>query len=194
MGGAIVPASARSGRDIDRIAMKIIQDFQPEMLSIAGQFDIEQFFEFDLKDLTGIATHYERLPPGIHGVTDSERMTSSVELALLDDPANMAFARSTIAHECGHAIIHVPEFRRRKAVLRSIQDKADVSLKMYRKDQVETFRNPEWQAHRFAGALLVPERTLVVLWEQCRDIFELARLYGVTSAFMRSRLKAVKLI
>jgi hypothetical protein len=194
MGGGIVPAAARSGRDIDLIATKVIRRFQPELLKKHGRFDIEQFFELDLNDYTGIDTRYERLPPGIHGVTDSERMTSSVEISLVDEHANIEFARSTIAHECGHAIIHVPEFRQRKAILCSIQDKDDVSLKMYRKDQVVTYRNPEWQAHRFAGALLVPEITLRSLWEQCREITILAGIYGVTAAFMRSRLKALKMI
>jgi len=194
MGGKIVPALARSGAQIDLIALKIIKGTQPKVLLEPRPFDIEEFFEFDMEELTGITTSYGHLPPGIHGVTDSERMTSSVEVSLLGEYSQLEFARSTIAHECGHGVMHVPEFRARKQVLRSIQDKEDVQLKMYRKEQVPVYRNPEWQAHRFAGALLVPETTLRIAWGRSRDENELARIYQVYPAFMRARLKALKLI
>jgi hypothetical protein len=194
MGGKIVPARARSGAEIDLIAFKIIKITQPEVLQEPQPFRVEEFFEFDMEDMTGIRTNYDHLPPGIHGVTDSERMTSSVEIGLLSDSNQLEFARSTIAHECGHGVIHVPEFRSMKQVLRSIQDTDDVQLKMYRKEQVPVYRNPEWQAHRFAGALLVPETTLRTAWVKCQDVNRLAQIYQVYPAFMRSRLRALKLV
>ena len=195
MGETVVPASGRSGQEIDKIAFELLKLYQPQVLLEPSVVDIEEFFELRLEDHTGIRASYDRLPPGIHGVTDSERMTSIVDVSLLEEERSVLFARSTIAHECGHAIIHVPEFRAKKRLLRSIQDKEDVQLKMYRKADVPVYKNPEWQAHRFAGSFLVPEKTLREAWrEQRGDVAKLAKVYNVTLAFMQSRLKAVKLI
>jgi len=194
MGETVVPAAGRSGKEIDLIALNLLQCYQPRVLLRPCAVDIEEFFELHLEAHTGIKASYDRLPPGIYGVTNSERMTSIVDIDLVDDKSQILFARSTIAHECGHSIIHVPEFRKKKQLLRSIQDRDDVQLKMYRKKDVPIYRNPEWQAHRFAGAMLVPEVTLRLAWKQHQDEKTLADLYQVTPAFMRSRLRAVKLI
>lgn len=195
MAEKIVPANPRKGIKIDRIAYRLIERFYPHVLTSPQPFPVEQFFEFDLEEVTGVSTDYQRLPIGIHGITDSERQISLVDVSLLDtdNEAELRYAYSTIAHECGHVIIHVPEFRRKRKVLRSIQDKDEASLKMYRRESIKIYMNPEWQAHRFAGALLVPERTLRMALRETGNDRELADIFDVNPAFIRSRMKALKM-
>lgn len=188
-------ANPRSGAEIDLIALNIIKQFQPEVLTEPSLFDIEKFFEFDVEVLTGVQTDYRGdLPPGIYGYTDSDEMVSIISSHLMDDPFQIRFCRSTIAHESGHAFIHVHEFRRKKALLRSMQDKKDVSLRLHREANVPVFRNPEWQAFRFAGGLLMPEQTFRFAVMEGHGERDLAEMFGVNLAFIRSRAKALKLI
>jgi len=193
MGDRLVPAAPRSGAGIDAIAYTFIEKTQPGVLVQPAPFDVEEFFEFDLEAMTRVITSYQRLPAGIYGLTDSEKMISIVDVELFDKrrKGEVRFCRSTIAHECGHAILHVPEFRRKRALLKSIQDKSEVAMKMYRREQVPVYMDPEWQANRFAGALLLPEKTLKRVFKETQDIKEIAEVFDVNPAFVRSRLRAI---
>lgn len=56
------------------------------------------------------------------------------------------------------------------------------------------YRSPEWQAHRFASALLLPAKTFVKAYKKYRGNERiLADIYEVNPAFVRSRIKALKL-
>lgn len=188
----IIPAQGRSGAEIDRIALGIIKQYQPDVLVYPHPFDIELFFEHDLEDICGLEAGYASLPLGVYGVTDSGNREVLVSNKLMDSPGQMPFARSTIGHECGHALIHVPEFRKRKAVLRSVQDKKDVTLAMHRKEDIPIYQNPEWQAHHFSGALLMPAVTVQMALKNNATTYELAEIYGVTVSFAQSRLRALE--
>lgn len=148
-----------------------------------------------LREYLGRPDYRRDLPSGIYGYTDSDRMESVISSDLLDAPSEsqMRYARSTIAHESGHALIHVPEFRRKKASLRSIHDKEHISLRLHRQADVKVFMNPEWQAWRFAGALLMPAPTFRAAIREGLDEFDLSELFNVNPAFVRSRLRALKL-
>lgn len=187
-------ASPRSGAEIDAIALKIIKKFQPEILDEPAPFNIERFFECELERISGVKSDYRRdLPSGIYGYTDSDTMESVICSDLLDDPLQIKFTKSTIAHETGHVLIHVPEFRRKKALLRSIHDKEHVSLRLHRQANVKVFMNPEWQAWRFAGALLMPTPTFKAGVIKGLDELDLSELFQVNPAFVRTRLRALKL-
>lgn len=187
----IIPAHGRSGFEIDQIALNIIKQYQPLILESPQAFDVELFFEHDLEDRSGLEASYADLPFGIYGMTDSENREVCVSKALMDSPHKIAFARSTIGHECGHVLIHVPEFTKRKAVLRSVQDKKDVDLAMYRKEDIPTYQNPEWQAHHFSGALLMPAATVKMALKDNATVQELAEIYQVTVPFVKARLRAL---
>lgn len=193
MSDKIIPATGRSGLEIDRYALQIIKQYQPKVLDYPQPFDVEAFFEFELEDICGLEVGYGHLPLGVYGVTDSQNKEVIVSKELMDSPSQLPFARSTIAHECGHSLIHVPEFEMRKQVIRSIQDNKNVALAMYRKEQIPTYRNPEWQAHHFSGALLMPECTVRMAIRDLATEEDLMEIYGVTGAFVRSRLKALKI-
>lgn len=188
----LVPAKPRSSANIDSLALNIVQKYQSGMLNNEERFDIERFFDCDLEGLTKVKTGYRLLESGIHGYTDSEDMISIISVDLMDDPWEEFFCRSTMAHETGHAILHVWDYRRKKAILKSIHDE-NHTLRNYREEEIITYKNPEWQAWRFAGALLMPEpafREAVVDGLGKRD---LSQRFGVNPAFIKSRAKALKI-
>jgi len=190
----IVIANPRSGRELERLALKIVKVFQPEILAEPGPFDIERFFDCELEAITKVKTDYRALPNGIHGYTDSATMESVISTELMEDVSQLFFARSTMSHEVGHAVIHVPEFRLKKAILTSIHNaQHDATLRMHRESDVPVFKNPEWQAWRFAGALLVPEVSIKEAIKRGNGLRELSRLFRVNPAFVKTRLRAFKI-
>jgi len=187
-------AKPRSGAEIDEIALRIIKKFQPEALHEPTPFEIERFFECELENMYGVSPDYRTdLPLGIYGYTDSEEMVSVISSGLMDDPRQLRFARSTMAHETGHALIHVPEFRLKKALLRSIHDKEHVSLRLHREANVKIYMNPEWQAWRFAGAILMPAHTFILGVKESLGEKSLANAFMVNPAFVRTRARALKI-
>src|SRR5437588_420498 len=88
-----------------------------------------------------------------------------------------------------HACRHVNQFRKRKEVLRFTHDCQDVSLRMYREDEIPAYMNPEWQAWRFAKALLMPEKTFRMAHATGMNIQKLAATFGVSVDFARQRLR-----
>jgi Zn-dependent peptidase ImmA (M78 family) len=185
-----------SGAQIDRIALGIIRDFQPDVLSGDVPFDIERFVDNMLEDQTGVEPDYRSdLPEGIYGITDSEKNAMLINAALADDLSQERFLRSTLGHETGHCFIHVPRLRLYQQNRIFTQTKADDGgVKLYRKDDIPLYMNPEWQAYRFSGALLVPERPLRIMLEKGEPLSNIAERFNVHMAFLRSRLKALKII
>ena len=189
MARSIPVAAPKSGASIDALALALVKRYQPEALMALMPFDIERFFECDLETLTGVRTDYRELAAGIHGYTDVDKMESVISLRLMEDESQKRFLRSTIAHEAGHVIQHALEFRRRKEALRFVHDSDDVSLRMYRESDVPLYRNPEWQAWRFAKGLLMPApavRMAIRLGYGWRDMHE---VFDVNPSFALSRLR-----
>lgn len=193
MSRKIVPARPRSSKKIEATAMTIIRELQPGVLTNGEQFDIERFFDCHLEDITGVATDYQHLDNGIFGYTDSEEMVCVISRDLAEDRFQNNFCRSTTAHECGHAILNVKDYRVMRAVLRSIHGK-DHQVRMYREQDIVVYRNPEWQAWRFAGAILMPESTFVRAVNGGAGEKELSKMFGVNPAFVRTRARALKLV
>jgi IrrE N-terminal-like domain len=79
--------------------------------------------------------------------------------------------RFTIMHEAGHAIMHVGKTLNRVSPMQ----------------RRELFRDPEWQADRFASAVLMP-RNLI---RNCRSEAEITSRFGVSGAAARARIKAL---
>jgi hypothetical protein len=193
MSRKVVRASSRSGAQIESAALNIVRRFQPEALSRPQPFDVERFFENHLEALTGVRGEYQELLAPIHGYTDSDQSVSAVSSFLADDPRKLHFFRATVAHEIGHAVQHVDEFRRRKELLRLTHDTEDVSLKMWRKDEIPAYQDPEWQAWRFAKALLMPAATVQMALEADMSHYQMSLTFQVSVPFVRSRLKDLKL-
>lgn len=80
--------------------------------------------------------------------------------------------RMTIAHEFGHLLLH-----KGVALARSPSAIAP-----------PPYKDPEWQAKAFAGELLISHRHL----DGCRDAFDLASRFGVSSDAAEIQLRAFK--
>lgn len=195
MAQKVLAAAPRKGIDIDHLAHEMVGKYQPEVLNGNIAFDVEEFFEFDLEDICGVKADYRELPPGIYGVTDSERRECIISAELMHRlrESDKFFVRSTIAHEVYHAMIHVPEFRKKRAILKSINDNQHASLCLYRQEDVPIFMNPEWQAFRFGGALLMPAAPFKAAIKNGAGVRDLSDLFKVNPANVRSRAKALKL-
>ena len=193
MSRRIVPARPRSKVVIDNLASSIIEAIQPTALQKAERFDIDRLFDCYLEGLTGVTTDYQVLDDGIYGYTDSDSMECVMSRELAEDESSENFCRSTMAHEVGHAVMHVKDFRIKKAILRSI-NREDHQLRMYREKEIKIYLNPEWQAWRFAGSILMPEKPFKAACECGNSDCELSEIFGVNPAFIRSRKKALNLL
>ena len=191
----LVPAQGRSGQEIDRIAQCVLGHFQPAAIEEPQVVDVEDIFEFGLPDL-GIEPDYQPLEQrGLQGYTDSENMVCVVSAELADDPTASPYFRSTVAHEIGHAILHIPEYQRRRQKIISEQVSNDRVLHRLPDTEIPIYRNPEWQAHRFGGGLLMPEAAVrKAISVHCGDHAALSTVFEVTPAFVRSRLKGLEML
>jgi len=99
------------------------------------------------------------------------------------------FARSTVAHELGHAFMHVDFLRdhRRKATMG-----LEEALARRRRDEIKPWRDPEWQAHTFAGCFIAPRRSIEVL-APSHSLEEMAALFQISVPFMAGHLRRMKL-
>ena len=138
----LVPARPRSRDDIESIALRISQSCQPDMLSNIEPFDVERFFDCYLEELTGVTSDYRVLQPGIYGFTDADTKECVMSSDLADELWQEKFYRSTMAHEIGHAVMHVKDYRLKKTLRRFVHEKDH--LRAYRQEDIITYKNPEW--------------------------------------------------
>lgn len=183
-----------SGAQIEQIAVRILRQKQPEVLEGVGAFDVERMVDLDLETDTGIDPDYTyELPEGVYGLTNTYEDKMYINAALSDNPYNERFLRSTLAHEVGHCVIHVPTVRRQRAVRIFRQTKDDMKINLYRKDNIPIYMNPEWQAWHFAGALLMPRSAVEVFFREGASVHDMGDHFRVNGAFVRYRLRALKL-
>jgi hypothetical protein len=182
-----------SGKQIEQLATLILTKYQPESLKAGTPFDIHRFVDTKLEDLTGVTPIYSiELPPEIYGLTDSAENRLEIQESLAEDPFQEKFFRSTLAHETGHCLLHVPQLRTLKRVQIFKQGKED-GVQLYRKGNIPLYCNPEWQAWRFAGALLMPEGPLRAMVNNGASISEISNVLQVNVPFVRARMKALKI-
>ena len=128
---------------------------------------IERIVEFDLKldivPVPGLEEAFE-----IVGFTSSDLSEITVDGYVYESQANRY--RFTLAHEAGHVVLHTDLFKQQR--FRRVDDW---------KDFVRTFPEMdlsrlEWQAHSFAGLVLVPGDALERV---VRDVIRQVKAQGV---------------
>lgn len=194
MGPKVLMASPRSRNEIENIALGLIRKYQPDAEHNPQKFEIDDFFQFELEDIIpGLVCRVDSdLPQGVAGYTDSETLECVVSDRLFENTTESGnyYRYSTTAHECGHALLHINEFRKKKEILRSLTNKG-AQLRFYRQESVPTFRNPEWQAWAFAQAILIPASALNKAIATGKTRFELSRLFQVNEVFVDTRFRAL---
>ena len=190
-------ADALSGNNIETRTRHIIRLVHPDALTQPIAFNVEKLFDCHLEDLTGVESDYQYLSPEIQGYTDIPNMVSIISRTLVensDDDAQRRYCRSTIGHECGHADLHVAQFRTRKNLLTFIHGKEHEGLKLYREESIPLYKNPEWQAWRYSKSLLMPAPAVQVAIDKGYSVGDMVNAFDVNYAFALSRLKELKLI
>lgn len=196
MSHSVPLVAARRGKEIDAIAFKLVQAFQPDALQRVTSFDVEKFFEFELKKQTGVEPVYQPLGSGLEGLINIEAMECIICANAADYGGNdmkRRRLRATQAHEIGHCHLHVAELRQTRAAQELRHDSQHADSDLYKQEEIKVYRNPEWQAWRFAGALLMPEccvRAAVYnRWTKKR----MSRAFDVNVAFLEVRLHDLRI-
>lgn len=196
MNHSVPLAKPRSGQEIDTLALCIVQAFQPEALKMPMPFEVERFFDCELKVHTGVEPDYQPLGRGLLGYTSIEEMRCIISTTLADEAQDLVtkrILRATQAHEIGHCFLHVEEFRQAQSFLRFQHDEKHGLLKLHKQEEIKVFRNPEWQAWRFAGALLMPECSVRLAIKGRWSVPMMSRGFDVNPAFVRVRLDDLKI-
>ena len=111
----------------------------------------------------------------------SEDVWNSID----QSPPACHFARTTVSHEIGHAVLHVPVLRRRLLL--------EDALNRIQRSNLQAYLDPEWQAWMFAGSILMPRPTLNMLATDGRfSISRVSEIYEVSLQMVRSHLKRIK--
>jgi hypothetical protein len=77
-------------------------------------------------------------------------------------------------------------------MLKFLHDES-VSQQMYRQEDLQAYENPEWQAWRFAGALLMPECCIRAAVNSKWSVQMMSRGFDVNPAFVKVRLNNLKI-
>jgi hypothetical protein len=149
MANYVPRVSPCSKRDLEVHANGLITKYFPYLLSKPGEFPILDFFEHILPRDYSLDTGVELLSDGVEGITWPDGRVLVSEETYRAAARRNGRARFTIAHEACHGIRH------RTQIKRALVDTGQLVL--HRRADIECFRDPEWQANYFAGALLMPE-------------------------------------
>lgn len=194
MARQIILAKPRSNAEIEAIALGFVKKYQPNVLEGGPKpFDILKFFDCYMERDYGVSSDYAITPTNAHAYTDINDMKAVVSSTLIDDDSQETFLRATVSHEVGHVVLHVEEFRKMKKLLRFMHDDDNIKLRLYREDQVVLYRNPEWQAWRFAGAVMMPASVVYSAAKEGVGSYRMSALFNVSHAFLMTRLRALKL-
>jgi hypothetical protein len=196
MAHSVPLVTARSGKEIDEIAFKIVEAFQPGAVRTLMTFDVERYMEFELKKQTGVEPVYRPLGGGLEGFISIEKMLCVICSKAADhgnDVIQRRRLRATQAHEVGHCHLHVKEFQRTRATLELRHDKRHAETYMYMREESKIYRNPEWQAWRFAGALLMPEPCLRRAVDCKWTLQKMSWAFDVNPSFVEVRLHDLRI-
>lgn len=138
----------RSANDIEQAATRILDRYGRATLAGKQPFDIIRFVDGPLEENYKIAFEVQDLGPHIEGRFENRTL-------ILNTPVYQGAVhgknrdRFTCAHECGHAVLHANE-------LDVINEWQRGKVALYRREDIPAYCNPEWQANRFASAILMP--------------------------------------
>lgn len=182
-----------SRREINEFALRIITHFQPCVLRGEEAFNLDGFIEVVEDQVTIDFDFTSDLPAGIDGCTSTIDNKILIRADLVDDPSKERYARSTIAHEIGHVVLHIPRLRELSKDVTFRQKKEEQGLNLYSRKDLKAYEDPEWQAWEFAGALLMPKPAIVTLMAEGMSPRSMATVFNVNTVFLESRMRKLKM-
>lgn len=182
----VFAVSPRGKLAIEADATEVLRLHNPRLLREPGRFDVLKFFEQVLPNFHGLDTGVEQLSDGVEGQACPDGRVLVSESTYSNACDGYGRARFTIAHECYHGIRH------REQIRRVLLHRGEAVF--YRRADIPPFRDPEWQADRFAAGVLMPaamvaKLTRGVLRHRVADI--IAATFQVSDRAARIRARDV---
>lgn len=182
----------RGTLEIAQIAEVFLGQVAPDHLDAGSALDLEPLVHWRLQeeDILVYASTVDELPTveaetraGNDGKIDI-LMREESYAALFEPNSLTNRARSTLAHEIGHAVLHTEEVRMGR------ERPEEMVLRRSLRSNLKPYQDSEWQAHAFAGAFLIPRSAL----EGCdsHDCTDMASRFGVSEGFARSHMKRIQ--
>ncbi len=185
MRGITIPkVRGRSGNNIEHVAVLLLNQFSPRSLQNIEPIDLIDLFEGRALRSMGFEYGVEDLPPGMDGKTDFAERRCVVSAETYDGADLDGRSRFTIGHEIGHVCLH------RKELIGILEEQRRPAT-FFRKD-IPAYLDPEWQANRFSGALLMPLHHMIKLLKDGADERDVMSLFRVSFQAAEIRIREVK--
>lgn len=166
------PVPPMSWYDIGRRADTLLARVYPEVLRKPQPVPIDDFLEQELRKIFSFEYEVQDLR-GDEGRVDPVDRLVILDVATYDGlQRGEGRARFTTAHEIGHVELHSKYFQK---ILRDGRKPMQL-----RRTRIEPFRDPDYQADAFAGALLMPTHHMIRLVAEGKETAELAEIFSVS--------------
>jgi len=177
----------RSYREIDNIANNLLAKVCPK-ISLGEQVPIAELVDFDLRESIGYVLDVRedkdfrdnKIEAAAIFKENGEKELIIPERVFKNANDGMPRDRFTLAHEIGHLSLNhesgIPAYG---------------SLRENR-EEVEAFRDPDWQANCFAGAFLIPSFMIEMLSNKLKRRLmtsDIANYFGVSHSAAETRLE-----
>ena len=145
---SVPPVSPLSGEQIEARSLSLVRQLHPDTIDRCIALPIHLILETQLTAVCGVHFCVDNLPDGTEGRFEGDELIINNNVywaAHRGDPR----ARYTFAHEFGHCVLH-------KAQLKAMNQSRTNAPRLYCRDELKPYLDPEWQANKFAAALLMP--------------------------------------
>jgi hypothetical protein len=150
---------------IEKEALAFLNLLAPSCLAFPQPTPVLDIFENKM-DRLGFDILIGKNVKGLGGVTDITNRTIELPSSTYKKlEKGVPQAKFTVAHEFGHAYLHGKNQNFSQFPSRE-------NLTFTRRGQLRPFEDPEWQANNFASAVLMPARTMWMLYRQKKMIPE----------------------
>ncbi len=188
-GIAVAPTSKKI---IEKSAIQYLINHCPESLEQPGPIDIERILDVLLFESHGFSTKIVQsfLDPTVEAQTNLLERTIEIKESCYNELHQAKRGRFTAGHEAGHVILHSSQLYSSLIIHKRILPCIG---------ELPTYRNPEWQADHFSGALLMPLLTVLDFIEELKKrgfndyniIKEVSEKYLVSYKAAQTRIKQI---
>jgi hypothetical protein len=193
----VIPMPPVSMSTIEGLADAVLEELCPQALLSPMPIPLLSLVDYRLPEMgIHVAPVEDGDLPGAAAITDPEStdginimVRSSVWLDFIRGGRRAHFARATIAHEIGHAVLHVRTIRRRLAT----KETSKHMLARVDPRTIPPYREPEWQAWALAGSFMAPRASLVQLGPR-PSVDLVASTYQISESFAFNHMRRLRLI
>lgn len=183
--GTVPPVTPMSGRAVEERADHLIRTTFPGLWQSAGPFPVEEMLEFHLSRKFGFEIDVQPLPAEVEAFTTPEYRTVTISLDTYQDlDLGMGRARFTVLHELGHVALHARQLDRVFVSSRGV-------VRLHR-GRLPAYRDPEWQANKFAAALLMPAHHVMRMLREGARGDDLMATFDVSRSAAEIRIEQVR--